>query len=525
MNVRLAIGSDHGGFDDKSTLIRFLQERGVVVWDQGTFSADSADYPIFAARVSRAVSHRAVSHGIILCRTGNGVAMVANRFAGVRAGIASTVESARLAVEHNNANVLVIGSDTITTSVEEIAGAWLDARFEGGRHGRRVGQIARLDSINASPLPSLRALQAGQSIWLEEDSAELVRTEALDDLARYYGLRGLVPRAQNMVRAILEGKAEYAGYLQQFREENVDPRDAWRRLLVMDAQSAADALEGVFVETAGEDGHVCLDPAPIRDADADHIVAEAEALVKEVARPNVLVRVPGTDAGLEAVRTLTARGVSTLVTKIFSLKQYNGAAEAYTAGLEDRLAAGEPVWNVRSGAGVHVGPLESAVRAEMDERLGEAVPQQVFLNLELLRNRVSLALCQALTQELRAHFFGERFAPLAAAGANIQRLFWLDVLPDAQERLPEIHFAEELVTPFSVTCLTRTAFQAFLEAGRVRPGRLEESGFTGRGILELLHQTRIDLDELGEEVRQREIARSSEHFETLLGILGRALGR
>ncbi len=140
--MRIAIGSDHAGFAHKSVLIEALRERGIEVRDFGTDSAAPVDYPRFIRPVAEAVAAGGCERGIVLGGSGNGEAIVANRVRGVRCAVCWSVESARLARAHNDANVIALGQRLVTADLAlEILDVWLATPFEGGRHVQRIAQI------------------------------------------------------------------------------------------------------------------------------------------------------------------------------------------------------------------------------------------------------------------------------------------------------------------------------------------------------------------------------------------------
>jgi len=143
--MKVALGADHRGYRYKEHLKRYLADRGIETVDFGTNSGESVDYPDYGSKVAHAVADGEADLGINICGSGNGMVMVANKVAGVRAGLALNPEMARLIRQHNNANVLSIGADfTPEDQLEPIVQAFLDSRFEGGRHTRRVNKIERL---------------------------------------------------------------------------------------------------------------------------------------------------------------------------------------------------------------------------------------------------------------------------------------------------------------------------------------------------------------------------------------------
>lgn len=141
--MKFAVGSDHGGLELKQAVCEMLMQRGLEVTDFGTFSDDSVDYPDFGAKVAHAVSTGEAERGILVCGTGIGMSIIANKFPGIRAALVHDEFTAQMSKEHNNANILVMGGRIL--SVEQgvkLAKIWLDTEFEGGRHQNRLLKIA-----------------------------------------------------------------------------------------------------------------------------------------------------------------------------------------------------------------------------------------------------------------------------------------------------------------------------------------------------------------------------------------------
>ena len=144
--MRIALASDHAGYAEKEQLKPLLKDLGVEFEDLGTVSEDSVDYPEYARKVAEKVAHGEVEQGLLVCGSGTGMAIAANKVAGVRAAVAWTPEIARLAREHNDANVLSIGARvTPAGEIPNIVRAWFDAKFAGGRHERRVEEITKIE--------------------------------------------------------------------------------------------------------------------------------------------------------------------------------------------------------------------------------------------------------------------------------------------------------------------------------------------------------------------------------------------
>lgn len=144
--MKIAIGADHGGYKLKKSLKSFLNKIGYEVKDFGTLSEDSCDYPLIGYEVSKAIGSKKYQRGILICKTGVGMSMVANKVKGVRAATCDRIDIARSSKEHNDANVLVLAANIVSsTKAKEIVKAWLSAPEATGRHRRRVNQIKKID--------------------------------------------------------------------------------------------------------------------------------------------------------------------------------------------------------------------------------------------------------------------------------------------------------------------------------------------------------------------------------------------
>ena len=149
MTKKIALAADHAGYEEKERLKSTLDEIGVEYEDMGTYSADSVDYPDFARKVAEAVAAGKYDQGLLVCGSGTGMAIAANKVRGIRAAVAWNEEIARLARQHNNANILSLAARyTPDGDLKKIVKAWFDADFEGGRHERRVEKITAVETAD-----------------------------------------------------------------------------------------------------------------------------------------------------------------------------------------------------------------------------------------------------------------------------------------------------------------------------------------------------------------------------------------
>jgi ribose 5-phosphate isomerase B len=149
--MKIAIGSDHAGFELKEKVKKYLTKKGFEIKDFGTYSRDSVDYPLFGFSVAERVAKKEFDFGILVCFTGNGMTIAANKVKGIRAALCLNPEMAKLARQHNDANILSLAAKYSSDNFKEILENWLDSEFEGGRHKRRLDKIKKYEEKTQKP--------------------------------------------------------------------------------------------------------------------------------------------------------------------------------------------------------------------------------------------------------------------------------------------------------------------------------------------------------------------------------------
>src|SRR5678815_1835814 len=333
--MKVAIGSDHAGFELKEAVKKFLAAEHHEVVDVGTHNQNPVDYPDYAQAVGAAVRESRAERGVLLCGSGVGASMVANRMPGIRAGLCHDTYSAHQGVEHDDMNVLVLGGRVVGSELaREVVDAFLSARFSGeGRHLQRLAKVTALEN-------PLRALQLfGQSVWLDSIRRSLLTSGELQRLVDEDGVRGVTSNPAIFEKAVT-GSSDYADILEAPGAASIDAAVLYETLAVRDVQQAADVLRPVYDATARRDGYVSLEVSPLLAADTERTIADGRRLWTAVGRPNLMIKVPGTPEGIVAVRQLIAEGINVNVTLLFAQDAYNRAAEAYIDGVEALVARG-----------------------------------------------------------------------------------------------------------------------------------------------------------------------------------------
>jgi transaldolase/glucose-6-phosphate isomerase len=303
-------------------------------------------------------------------------------------------------------------------------------------------------------VPATRQLLAlGQSVWLDSISRQLLDSGGLERMVRDGWVTGVTSNPSIFEKAVA-GSTDYDAQIAGLaRDRSVTRYDAFVALAADDIRWAADVLRPVYDQAGTRDGYVSLEVPTGIEHDVAATVAEAKRLFALVGRPNVMIKVPGTPAGVTAARELIAAGVNVNITLLFAVSAYEATAEAFIAGLEDRLAAGRPISSVASVASFFVSRLDTAV----DALLPADSP---------LRGKAAVANARVAYERFEQIFSGARWERLAAAGAQVQRPLWAST-GTKNPAYSDVLYVEELVAPNTVNTMPEATLKAMLDHGRV----------------------------------------------------------
>src|SRR5262245_25069174 len=507
--MRVAIGSDHAGFELKEAAKALLAAEHVDVLDVGTHTTDPVDYADFAEAVGAAVQKRDAERGILVCGSGVGASMAANRMPGVRAGLCHDIYSAHQGVEHDDMNVLVLGGRVVGIELaRELIQAFLNARFTGeARHVQRLAKMTALEN----PLRALAVF--GQSVWLDYIRRSLIAGGELRRLIDEDGLRGVTSNPAIFEKAIAGG-SDYKDVLEAADARSLDPKSLYERLAVRDVQDVADALRPVYEATARRDGYVSLEVSPLLAYDTAATLEEARRLWQAVGRENLMIKVPATPQGIPAVEQLVAEGIHVNAPRRSPRDGYEQTAEAYIAGLE-RFAAGlgDPS-RVASVASFFVSRVDTAFDEVIAERLGAGASEREKALLRSLAGKVAIANAKLAYQRYQEIFDGSRWRELVRRGAQTQRLLWASTSA-RNPSYSDVVYVEELVGSDTVNTIPRATFDAFRDHGRAR-ATLTEDLESARDTMATVADVGIAMKQVTDGLLADGVRLFAESFEKLL---------
>ena len=328
------------------------------------------------------------------------------------------------------------------------------------------------DAPPSSATSTLKALeQFGQSPWLDFIQRSFLADGRLQALIDRDGLKGMTSNPSIFEKAMGHGTDYDAGFQALAKRHDLDALSIYETLAIEDIQHAADLLRPVHQATGKVDGYVSLEVSPYLALRTDETVAEARRLWAAVERDNLMVKVPGTDNGVAAIRTLIGEGMNINVTLLFSLEAYKAVAEAYVAGLEDFKAKGGDLSRVASVASFFVSRIDAVIDKKIDERIkagGADVP-----DLQRVRGKTAIANAKMAYQHYLALVGSPRWKALAAAGAMPQRLLWAST-GTKDKAYSDVLYVEELVGEATVNTMPPTTMDAFRDHGHIRNALLED---------------------------------------------------
>jgi transaldolase/glucose-6-phosphate isomerase len=362
-----------------------------------------------------------------------------------------------------------------------------------------------------NPLKQLE--QCGQAPWLDFVRRSLIQKGELATLVERDGLKGVTSNPAIFEKAIGQSD-EYLEDLKNFQASgDHSVSEIYEHLAIGDIRAGADVLRPVFEQTQRGDGYISLEVSPYLAHDTEGTIAEARRLWRKVERPNLMVKVPATRAGVPAIRKLIGEGLNINVTLLFSLPSYEAVVEAYISGLEDLVRAGGDPAKVASVASFFVSRIDSLVDKKLDGLIGKGGDKAA---LDKLRGRAAIANAKMAYERYEALFTGPRWDALVKKGARTQRLLWASTStknPAYRDTL----YVETLIGRDTVNTMPPVTMDAFRDHGVVKPDTVKENREEAYALVQELDRNGISLVAVGEELVEEGVRLFADPFDQLLG--------
>ena len=368
-----------------------------------------------------------------------------------------------------------------------------------------------------------RLHDAGVSIWLDFIERTMLRNGDLERRIADDLLTGMTSNPTIFEKALAEGTA----YDDQIRSAPGDQTatELFELIATTDVRDACDIFHGVFEREKGRDGFVSIEVSPALALDTAGTLSEATRLWSTVNRPNVMVKIPGTVEGVEAVRRAIANGININITLLFSLTAYGRVIEAYMAGLEDRLREGKDIRGISSVASFFVSRVDTEVDKRLDALVQKASPEE-RKKLESLKGKAAIANAQLAYRLFQESVATDRWRALEERGASVQRPLWAST-STKNPAYRDVMYVEQLIGPMIVNTMPPQTIDAFRDHGAIERTVDRDFG-AARRVIDDLASVGISMDDVTDKLLVEGLASFQKSFDSLIAGLAKktkALGR
>jgi transaldolase len=335
----------------------------------------------------------------------------------------------------------------------------------------------------------LQLESCGQSYWLDNLTRGMIRSGELRRRVLDEGLRGITSNPSTF-HAAITGSADYDDQIRTLTAKGKKGRELLEALMVEDVQQACDVLKPVYESTQHLDGYVSLEVSPHCAHDAYRSMDQARRLHGMVNRPNVMIKIPGTSAGVPAIEELLFEGLNINITLLFSIQNYQAVTEAYLRALERRLGNEQPLGGIASVASFFVSRVDTLIDQLLEHRIDRSDPAAPTMATQLL-GRAAVANAKVAYKYFKQIFAGERWDKLAQQGARVQRVLWAST-GRKNPAYSDVAYIEPLVGRDTVNTMPESTINAFADHGRVVADAVEKDVEDALEVLRELENVGID---------------------------------
>jgi transaldolase len=358
----------------------------------------------------------------------------------------------------------------------------------------------------------LKLIECGQSFWLDNLTRGKIKSGELKDRIEKHGLRGVTSNPAIFNKAISKSN-DYDAQIESLAREGKTVEQIYEALVVKDIQDACDLLMPVYSETKMLDGYVSLEVSPYLAHDTDGTAREARRLFKEVNRPNCLIKIPGTSAGIGAIEQMLYEGININITLLFSVKMYERVANAYLIALERRVKEKQPVDRIASVASFFLSRIDVLVDQLLSHRF--ISDQSVKKQAQSLLGKIAIANAKMAYQSFKKIFQGSRWKALQEKGAMFQRPLWASTSTKNPD-YSDVMYVEPLIGQHTVNTMPDETIKSFGDHGKVVADTIEKDLEKARSELENLQKLEIDLDFVTSQLVNEGIQKFIDPYDALL---------
>jgi transaldolase len=365
----------------------------------------------------------------------------------------------------------------------------------------------------------LEIKQYGQSIWMDNLSRDIVQSGELKDLVENQGITGITSNPAIFEKAIV-GNVIYDADIEAGVRAGLPIDKIYESLIFADIRNACDILRPVYEGSDKLDGYVSIEVPPTIAHDTQATINEARRYFQEIGRENLMIKIPGTEAGLPAVEQVIAEGMNVNITLLFSVESYINTAWAYIRGLEKRVAEGKDISQIASVASFFLSRIDSNIDAKIDAKLKKGVDDiAVEAKLKAVKGKVAIANAKIAYQEYKKIIQSEQWQALAAKGAKVQRLLWASTSTKDPD-YSDVMYVDELIGSDTVNTLPPATIKACADHCNVA-SRVETHVEEAYTLIENLKDPdiNIDINAVMDELLVEGIEKFVQPFQSLMNSL------
>ena len=366
------------------------------------------------------------------------------------------------------------------------------------------------EKMRSNPLLELH--EYGVSVWYDNIQRAMLQSGELQRLMEE-GIRGMTSNPTIFKNAIVNGR-EYLADIAALVRQDTPPIDIYESLAIADVGAAADVLRPLFDQSQGEDGYVSIEVSPFLAHQTQATLEEARRLLATLQRPNIMIKVPATPAGLPAVRTLIGEGINVNVTLLFSVAVYRQVAAAYLDGLETYAASGGDLSQIASVASFFVSRVDTLADNLLQAKIDASADETQQAHLRDLQGKLAVANAKIAYQAFKELFGAPRFLRLAGKGARAQRVLWAST-GTKNPTYSDVMYVEDLIGAPTVNTMPPATIEAFKDHGHLR-NSLEEDVAQAEEAIAEIEAAGLSVDAITDQLLDEGVSSFAQSFEEIL---------
>jgi len=356
----------------------------------------------------------------------------------------------------------------------------------------------------------------GQSVWMDNLSRDIIQSGQLANMVETQGIRGITSNPAIFEKAIA-GNAIYDSAIAAGITAGKSVNEIYESLVFEDIQKAADILKPVFDQSQGEDGYVSIEVSPNLAHDTEGTISEALRFWQTLQRPNIMIKIPGTDAGFGAIAKVISEGIPVNVTLLFSVSDYEKTAWAFIEGLEIRAAKGEDISAIASVASFFLSRIDSKIDDRLDAKIKGSTDEAEIAQLTGIKGKVAIANAKIAYQKYKEIYAGDRWQALKAIGAKEQRLLWAST-STKNPNYSDVMYVNNLVGENTVNTMPPETIAACIDHCDI-DDRIEIGVDDAYAVIEAVKAVGLDLDQIMVELQTEGVDKFVKPFASLMASL------